>query len=62
VRIRIAKGWRLLVLAAFLIVSGCGWRQCTLSDSGCTANQQSPADHGCLESGGPNSRCSCRRF
>jgi hypothetical protein len=34
----ITKDWRLLVPAAFLIVSGCGWRRCA-PDAGCTANE-----------------------
>ena len=56
--IRIAKGWQLLVLAAFLIASaGCGGG-CSQINAGCNANHKSRADDGCIESGGPNSRCS----
>ena len=49
--------WRLLVLVALLIVPGCGWNRCT-PDAGCTANQKkSPTEDGCVEYGGPNSKC-----
>ena len=44
---------KLLVLAAFLIVSaGCGGGRCT-PDAGCNANQSD--DGSCREFGGPNS-------
>jgi hypothetical protein len=61
VRIRIAKGWPPLVLAAFLIASGCGAGRFSLPNAGCNANQESPSDDGCREFGGPNSRCSWLR-
>jgi len=59
VRIRIAKAWLPLVLAAILIASaGCAAGRCATTNAGCDAHQESPAGHGCTESGGPNSRCS----
>ena len=60
-RIRIAKSWRLLVLAPFLIASAGCVEGCSQTNVGCNSNHD-PADDGCIESGGPNSRCSWRPF
>jgi hypothetical protein len=52
----LAEVCRLLVLPAFLILSGCGAWPCLYTDAGCNSNEKKP-DNGCYEFGGSTTRC-----